>query len=415
MINEGYQAGMTVKRGWACVVAGVALVLSQSSSALARHQRSHRSHHRTVHRVLVSVPARLAVPPEMPPSGPYAAALLIDADTGTTLFAKAPTDARPPASMVKMMVALLAFEALERGDIHLNDLVPISVAASRTGGSGVMLKAGELLPFEDLLKAMLVASANGASVAIAEAVAGSQLAMISRMNERARELGMKDTIYRTVNGLPPRRGKGLPDMTSASNLAILARKLLEHRDVFHYSAEPLVSIRRGTVKLRNTNHLVGRMDGADGLKTGYFRQAGFNLTATASRDGLRLIAVVLGCPTLQARFLVAQELLEWGFAHFSKLILVEAGQPLSVDVKVANGLTDHVRPVAAGTVTYVVRNDEKHDLRVTFQLPATVSAPIAKNQELGEIVIRDQEQVLDVIPALSPVDVVDLSASVRSP
>ena len=136
-------------------------------------------------------------------------------------------------------------------------------------------------------------------------------------------------------------------MTSANDLAILARKLLEHPRVLRYSAQPLVPIRGGTVLIRNTNHLVGHMDGADGLKTGYYRQAGFNLTATASRDGLRLIAVVLGCPTLQSRFLLAQQLMEWGFAHFSKLKVVEAGQPLSFEVKVANGSTDHIRPVAA--------------------------------------------------------------------
>jgi serine-type D-Ala-D-Ala carboxypeptidase (penicillin-binding protein 5/6) len=398
-----------MKRGWG-VAALVALVVLQTSVADARRKpihphrvaRHHRVHH---HAGPVYVPAHLAVPPASPPTGPYAAALLVDADSGRVLFAKDPDDPRPPASMVKMMVALLAFEALDRGDIHLNDLVPISLAASRTGGSGVMLKAGERLPFDDLLKAMLVASANGASVAIAEAISGSQLAMISRMNQRARELGMNETFYRTVNGLPPKRGKGLPDMTSANDLSILARKLLEHPAVFHYCSQPLVPIRNGTVLIRNTNHLVGHMDGADGLKTGYFRQAGFNLTATASRDGLRLIAVVLGCPTLQARFLVAQQFLEWGFAHFSKLKVVEAGQPLSLTVKIANGATDEVRPVAAGTLSYLVRNDEKQDLHVTLQLPATVSAPIAKDQEIGEIIVRDQQKVLDVIPAVSPVAV----------
>jgi len=351
------------------------------------------------------VPWRLAVTPPAPPAGPYVSALLIDADTGRVMYAKEPTEPRPPASMVKMMTALLAFEALERGDIHLDDMVTIGLAASRTGGSGVALRYGERLPFEDLLKAMLVASANGASVAIADALAGSQLAMINRMNERARQLGMTETVYRTVNGLPPTRGKGLPDMTCANDLAILARKLIEHRDVFRYSSQALVPIRSGSVMLRNTNHLVGHMDGADGLKTGYFYRAGFNLTSTASRDGLRLIAVVLGCPTLQARFLVSQQLLEWGFGHFSKLKVVEAGQPISVDVRVENGARESVRPLAARTLTYLVRNDEKRDLHVSFQVPTVVTAPIAKNQELGEIIVRDEQKVLDVIPAVSPVDV----------
>jgi D-alanyl-D-alanine carboxypeptidase (penicillin-binding protein 5/6) len=147
------------------------------------------------------------------------------------------------------------------------------------------------------------------------------------------------------------------------------------------------------------------MDGADGLKTGYFRRAGFNLTATASRDGMRLVAVVLGCPTLRSRFLVAQQMMEWGFAHFSKLNVVEAGQPLAVEVKVANGAAESVRPVAAQSLTYIVRRDEKKDLRVTFQLPTIVAAPIALHQELGEIIVRDQDKLLGVIPAVSPVGV----------
>jgi len=307
--------------------------------------------------------------------------------------------------MVKMMVALLTFEAIERDDVKLDQLVPISVAASRTGGSGVMLKAGERLPLEDLVRAMLVASANGACVAIAETIAGSQLAMIERMNKRARELGMTETQYRTVNGLPPPRGKALPDMTSAQDQALLARKLLEHPAVLRYSSEPVMSIRNGTVVLRNTNHLVGHMDGADGLKTGYFRKAGFNLTATASREGLRLIAVVMGCPTLQARFQVAQELMEWGFANFAKLNVVDAGEPLSVEVKVADGSSDTVRPIAASEVSYVVRKGQAQDLHVTFQIPSEISAPVAKHQSLGEVVVRDRDQVVGVVSAVSPIDI----------
>ncbi len=399
-----------MKRGWVCMLLVVAVVVGPSGPAFARHKRSHRPAVKHPPDVPY-VPERLASPPATPPQGPYAAALLMDSESGRVLFAKDPSDLRPPASMVKMMVALLAFEALERGDVHLDDRVVISTAASRTGGSGVTLKAGERLPFEDLLKAMLVASANGASVAIAETLAGSQPAMIARMNERAKELGMTKTVYRTVNGLPPNGGKGIPDMTSANDLAILARKLLERHEVLRYSAHSLVPIRDGKVVLRNTNHLVGHMDGADGLKTGYFRRAGFNLTATASRDGMRLIAVVLGCPTLQSRFRLAQQLLEWGFAHYSKLNLVEAGQPLSFEVKVANGTADSIRPVAAQSLTYVVRNDERKDLHVTFQLPAMVPAPVAAHQELGEIIVRDRDRLLGVIPAVAPVGVASGAAT----
>ncbi len=407
--NRGLVSSMTMKRSWLCVYVAAWLVFGFSDLASARQHHRQRPVARRA--PPVTTPARMT-PPETPPQGPYASALLVDGDSGRILFDKDSSDPRPPASMVKMMVALLTFEALERGEVRLGQEVPISLVASRTGGSGVLLKVGEKLPLEDLLKAMLVASANGASVAIAETVAGSQMAMITRMNQRALELGMSETVYRTVNGLPPRRGKGLPDMTSAADQAILARKLLVHREVFRYSSQPFVPIRNGTVLIRNTNHLVGRMAGADGLKTGYYRRAGFNLTATASRDGMRLIAVVMGCPTLQARFLVAQALMEWGFAHFSKLKVVEEGQLLSVEVRVVGGATDHIQPMAAQSLNYLVRNDQRRDLHVTFQMPSIVSAPIAKHQELGEIIIRDQLRVLDVIPAVSPVDVV--SGTLRS-
>jgi D-alanyl-D-alanine carboxypeptidase (penicillin-binding protein 5/6) len=394
------------KRRWFCLVV-VAAVIAVSGPASARTNRSHRKStghaaHRYAPRVVV--PARITPPPE-PPQGPYVSALLIDSASGTVLFSKSAEESRPPASMVKMMVALLTFEAIERGDVKLDQLVPISVAASRTGGSGVMLKGGERLPLEDLVRAMLVASANGACVAIAETIAGSQLAMIERMNARARELGMTGTQYRTVNGLPPPRGKVLPDMTSAQDQAILARKLLEHSIVLRYSSEPTMSIRNGTVVLRNTNHLVGHMDGADGLKTGYFRKAGFNITATASRDGLRLLAVVMGCPTLQSRFQVAQELMEWGFANFARLNVVDAGEPLSVEVKVADGASETVRPIAADHVSYIVRKGQAQDLHVTFQIPSVISAPIAKHQALGEVVVRDRDQVVGVVPAVSPIDI----------
>jgi serine-type D-Ala-D-Ala carboxypeptidase (penicillin-binding protein 5/6) len=319
-----------MKRSRIGVVVAVVAAFALANPALAREHRRAPKVQRKARSP--SIPARM-VPPQNPPQGPYASALLVDADSGRVLFEKDPADPRPPASMVKMMVGLLTFEALERGGIRLDQPVRISLVASRTGGTGIFLKPGERLPLEDLLKAMLVASANGASVAIAEALAGNQQAMIVRMNRRAHELGMTETVYRTVNGLPPRPGKGLPDTTSANDLAILARKLLEHQEVFRYSSRPVVPIRNGTVLIRNTNHLVGHMDGADGLKTGYYRRAGFNLTATAARDGTRLIAIVMGCPTLSSRFLLAQELMEWGFAHSSKANH-EAGQPPPVEVKV---------------------------------------------------------------------------------
>ncbi len=268
--------------------------------------------------------------PESPPTGPYQSALLIDAKTGQVLFENNSAKPWPPASMVKMMVTLIALEAVHAGEMRLDQPVRASLLAARTGGTRVALRPGEVLPLEEFLKAMMVASANDASVAVAEAIAGNTAAMVERMNRRARQLGMTETVYRTVNGLPSRRRGIPPDMTSANDLAILARKLLDYPEVLHYSAQSEVPFRNGLVRLRNTNHLIGKMAGADGLKTGYIRLSGFNLTATAMRDGTRLIAVVLGCPTLRSRFDLAENLLEWGFSHYTKLDLARGGEPLNV-------------------------------------------------------------------------------------
>jgi D-alanyl-D-alanine carboxypeptidase (penicillin-binding protein 5/6) len=403
--GTGLRSDEMMKRCWAWLVVLVVASLVVADSAFARKRTARRRAAAIVRSSSYYIPARLA-PSEFPPAGPYVSALLIDADTGRFLFEKDASELRPPASMVKMMVALITLEAIRSGELSLGQSIRISKLASRTGGSGVSLRTGEVLSLDELLRAMLVASANGASVAIAEGTAGSQEAMVDRMNERARELGMFHTRFHTVCGLPPRARGGLPDMTSASDLAILARKLLEHKEVLQYTARELVPFRGGTVLLRNTNHLVGHMEGADGLKTGYYGLAGFNLTATAERDGLRLIAIVLGCPTLRSRFQVAQELMEWGFANYSKLQLVRAGEPLALEVKVQNGgTTTSLRPVAADDLVYLIRNGESRDLHVSFQVPPSVSAPIHKDQEIGEIIVRDRTQVLDVIPAIAPSDV----------
>ncbi|MGH7823356.1 MAG: D-alanyl-D-alanine carboxypeptidase family protein, partial [Candidatus Binatia bacterium] len=331
----------------------------------------------------------------------FRSALLVESDTGRVLFQRNPELLWPPASMVKTMVALLAFEAIRDGKLKLDQPVRVSATAARTSGSRVYLRPGEVFPLEQLLQAMMVASANDAALAVAEAVAASPEAMIRKMNARARELGMTKTVYRSVNGLPPARG-GKADVTTAVDLATLARKILEYEETLAYSSLQTIGFRNGRVRLRNTNHLIGRVSGVDGLKTGYYRVAGFNLTATASRDGMRLISVVLGCPNLRCRFEAAEGLLEWGFANYSKMALVRAGEPLSVEIQVANGTSPALRPIAAESSSYLVRKDEIGDLEVRFQLPSVVTAPVVKNQPLGEIIIRDGEGILDVIPAISP-------------
>jgi D-alanyl-D-alanine carboxypeptidase (penicillin-binding protein 5/6) len=384
------------------VVAGVVGAIAVPVEAAARQTRRpiQVAKASATRRAAVRAPAKRVDPF----SGPFRAALLIEADTGRVLFEKNAELAWPPASMVKMMVALLAFEAIRADEIGLDTPVRISATAARTSGSRVYLRPGEIFPLKQLLQAMMVASANDAAIAVAEAVGGSRDAMIGRMNLRARELGMLRTVYRSVNGLPPVRG-GKADTTTAGDLAILARKLVEYPELLGYSSLATVPFRKGKVRLRNTNHLVGKVAGVDGLKTGYYRIAGFNLTATANRDGMRLITVVLGCPNLRCRFEATEGLIEWGYANYSKMAVVRAGEPLSVEIQVANGTTAALRPVAAETSTYLVRKDEIGSLEVRFQMPSVVTAPVSKNQPLGEIIIRNSQGVLDVVPAISPSEV----------
>lgn len=385
------------KPGWVWILIVAAVFAGPAESASTRRSRQ---------RNRLPAPKPYVVPstPDALPSGPYQSALLLDAETGQVLYQKDAAKPWPPASMVKMMVALVALEAVQAGEVRLDQPVRASLLAARTGGSRVALRPGESFLLSELIQAMLVASANDASVAVAEAVAGSTEAMVERMNRRAKELGMTDTVYRTVNGLPPRRGLPM-DMTSAQDLSVLARKLVDTPGALSYSAQSEVFFRNGAQRLRNTNHLVGQMPGVDGLKTGYFRRAGFNLTATATRDGLRLIAVVLGCPTLRSRFDVAQGMLEWGFSHYTMLRLVRSGDPIGVEIKVSNGTPTALRPVAAGDASLLVRKGESRNLRVRFQLPSVVTAPITKDQLLGEIIIHDDHGIYDVIPAVSPLDV----------
>ena len=347
-----------------------------------------------------------------PPIGDAQAVLLLEMGTGTVLFQHSAKEVRPPASIVKMMVALLAYEAIRSGEIDPERRVTVSREAARASGSRVLLRAGESLPLRELLHAMLIASANDASIVVAEALAGSVPEMLLRMNQRALALGMIDTVFTTVNGLPP-RGKGPRDMTTARDLATLAREVARLDEILGVTGLAEASIRNGRTRIKNTNKLVGDMNGLDGLKTGYYRVAGFNLAATAQRDGMRLISVVMGCPNQKCRFDVTRGVLEWGFATYGITRLVDTREPLSVIVEVQNGTSRTVRPIAAESSTYLLRRDELQQLKVHFQLPETVAAPIFQDQPLGEIIIEGPGGILDVIPAIAPTAVGPRATALR--
>jgi D-alanyl-D-alanine carboxypeptidase (penicillin-binding protein 5/6) len=300
-----------------------------------------------------------------------------------------------------MMVGLLTFEALERGEVSLRTPVRISRRASIAGGRMINLRPGEVFPLEELLRAMMVTSANDAAVALAEHLKGSVEECVAAMNRRAQQLGMRQTRYQTPNGLPLRDGRP-PDMSSAVDQATLGRALAKHRLLLEWTSLNRVPFRQGKTYLPNTNHLVGQVVGVDGLKTGFTAQARFNLVTTAQRGPVRLIAVVLGGQSSGLRFHTAANLLEWGFAHFTRKDVIESGQPIGNEVRVEQGSLSTVQPVAASTVSLLVANNANSDLQILPQTPQAVTAPIAPEQVLGQILVQSKARTVATIPAVSP-------------
>jgi D-alanyl-D-alanine carboxypeptidase (penicillin-binding protein 5/6) len=269
-----------------------------------------------------------------------------------------------------MMVALLTLEAIDRGEVSLRTPVEISKRASAAGGRSIHLRPGEIFPLEELLQAMMVTSANDAAVALAEHLKGSVEACVVAMNQRARQLGMYNTVYQTPNGLPLNDGTP-PDISTATDLALLGRTLARHPLLLQWTSLNRIPFREGRTFLPNTNHLVGRVPGVDGLKTGFTAKARFNLVTTAQRGPIRLIAVVLGGQSSNLRFHTAANLLEWGFIHFAPLNVTESEKSLGTNIK----------------------NDKRSFS--TMQAPLTINAAST---------IQRHDHIVSVIPTTIPLD-----------
>lgn len=338
------------------------------------------------------------------PQAPYRAAVLVDSDSGEVLFAQDENVPWPPASMVKMMTVLIAMEQVRSGAIALDDMIQTSTWASRMGGSQVYLAEGEQFPLRDMLRAIMISSANDASVAVAERIGGTIEAFVEMMNKRAQELGMKGSEFHTVHGLPPATGQK-PDLMTAADLATLGRKLGEFPEVMEWAGSAEAPFRDGQFTMRNTNHLVRTYKGATGLKTGYYAAAGFEVTATASREGLNLIAVVLGVPTKQGSFEEAAKLLSKGFAGYRAVHPVKAGQPVGAQVSIASGKEKFIVGEAAKDLRMVLPRQQAQQLKVEVKVPAQIEAPITKGQVIGEIVTMQGDKELSRIDVLAPRDV----------
>ena len=304
-------------------------------------------------------------------------AVLIEASSGTVLLEQAPHQKLPPASVTKIMTLLLIAEAIDSGTVKMDDLVACSDYASSMGGSQVYLKAGEQMTVSDMLKAIAVASANDACVAMAEHIAGSESAFVARMNERAAALGMKNTNFCNTNGLPDPN-----HLTSAYDIALMSRELLRHPKILPYLGIWTDSLRDGAFGLANTNKLIRFYKGANGIKTGSTNDAGFCLSASALRDGMQLIAVVLGAPTSKERFADATALLDFGFANYEIGQGVGAGEVLA-SIPVSKGSAEEVALIAPKAFAPLLKKGQGASLTSVTEFPESIAAPIEAGQELG--------------------------------
>ncbi|MCH4239977.1 MAG: D-alanyl-D-alanine carboxypeptidase [Oscillospiraceae bacterium] len=333
------------------------------------------------------------------------AAVLMESTTGQVLYEKASHEKRPCASITKVMTLLLVMEALDSGKIHLTDMVTASAHAASMGGSDIWLKEGESMSVNDMIKATAVASANDAAVALAEYIAGSEADFIARMNAKAKALGMKDTTFKNCNGLD-----APGHITSAYDVALMSRALIQHKKIFDYTSIWIDYLRGGKTQLVNTNKLLKSYKGITGLKTGTTSAAGSCITATATRSGLSLIAVVLGAGNTKDRFSTAATLLNYGFAGWSMTILCKPQGELA-PVKVENGMTDSVPVRADLSGTMLVAKGKEKAMTGKIVLQPSVKAPVAKGQKIGEVVYSMDGKTICTRPVTASAAVSSISFS----
>ena len=346
-------------------------------------------------------PAVIAAPAEVAAKS----AVLIDAATGTVLHEQNAHEALAPASVTKVMTMLLIMEAIDSGKLRWDDMVTASEAAAAKGGSQIYLKVGETMSVSDMVKSIAVSSANDCACAMAEHLAGSEAAFVEQMNKRAQELGIEDTHFVNCTGLDD-EPEAAYHKTSAADIATMSRELLtKHPDIKKYTTIWMDTVRGGTFGLSNTNKLVRFYSGATGLKTGFTSSAGYCLSASAMRDGMELIAVVMGSETSQARFAACKSLLDYGFANFALVAPeVETGQ-----VAVKLGTQDTVNAIPAQHPRLLIDKSQRDSIHTTLELKEQIDAPVSQGQRLGTLTVKAGEQVLQQIPLVAETSVPKLS------
>lgn len=333
-------------------------------------------------------------------------AVLMELSTGQVLLEMNADEKLSPASITKVMTILLVFEALENGKIAFEDKVTASQNASSKGGSQIWLKEGEVMTVHELLKATVIASANDACTALGEYIAGDETAFVSMMNEKAKSLGMKNTSFENCSGLDD-------DVTNhystARDVAIMSRELMKYEKIKEYTTIWMDTLRNGETQLVNTNRLIRYYDGATGLKTGTTSKAGYCVTATAERDGMGLVAVVLGSDNSTQRFEDAKKMLSWGFANYT-ICQPEIDKSLLTDVSVLYGKENVAKAVTENPKPILLKKGEEEKITQRVEMCVDVEAPVEKNQSFGKVYFEIDGKVIGESPVLAekPIERTDI-------
>ncbi len=325
--------------------------------------------------------------------------ILIEAETGTVLYEKDADTPRPPASVTKVMTMLLVMEALDSGKIKYGDTVTVSEYAANMGGSQVYLEPGEQMTVHELLKCVVVSSANDAAVALAEYISGSEEGFVAEMNKRAAELGMTRTVFENTNGLDDTAHN---HVTTARDIAIMSAELItKHPKILEYSSIWMDSIRGGEFGLTNTNRLIRFYNGANGLKTGSTAKAGFCISASAERDGMQLICVVMAASTRDSRNEIAKKLFDFGFANYRYVEFAEN----TMETVAVKGSAVSVLPLYYGEYKTVLEKKSGGEVKTEITLPEYVTAPIKAGDTVGSIRYTLNGEALTEIPITAACDI----------
>ncbi|WP_341283018.1 D-alanyl-D-alanine carboxypeptidase family protein [Paenibacillus sp. FSL H8-0537] len=339
-----------------------------------------------------------SVEPHLAPSA--RSAILMDADSGTIIYEKNSHDQLPPASITKIMTMLLIMEALADGKLKLTDKVQTSEYASSMGGSQIFLEPGEEMSVDDMIKGIALASGNDASVAMAEKLGGTEEQFVAMMNEKAKQLGLKETHFANCNGLPSK-----DHYSSAHDIAVMSRELLGHTDITKYTGMYQDYLRKTSEKpfwLVNTNKLVRFYSGADGLKTGFTNEAKFCLSATARRDGLRVIAVVMGEPNTKTRNTEVSQMFDYAFAQYTTHPIFKEGDAMG-KVHVEKGVVSELELVAPHAYSILLKKGANtSDIRYELKIDGSIKAPIAIGAPIGKLLVYQGDKLLKEFPVDAP-------------